>query len=193
MNHYAVILAYFAIVLIGVAASVTDLRTQRIPNMLTGAAMLFGLLFWLVAGLAAGNGLVGEMAAGRGALVVSLLGLLCGLIPFGILVSMGGLGGGDMKLMAAIGAWSANWKVVLGTTIYALIVAVVIAIALIIRHGRVRLTLYRLFGIALSKGKAITPDDDANAPKVPFAVAAAIGAALAGAEHMLGLWNPPLW
>ena len=41
---------------------------------------------------------------------------------------------------------------------------------------------------------AAEPDDDAAAPKVPFAVAACVGFALAGAEHMLWFWpwNPLL-
>ncbi len=186
-------LAYIAILGVCLAASVTDLRTGRIPNKLTASAMLGGLVFWLAAGLVAGRGLVGAEGAISGTLTASFLGLLCGLIPFAILVMMGGLGGGDMKLMGAIGAWSAHWRIVLDTTIYALAAGVVIAFILMIRHGRVRLTLTRLFGIAASGGKAVAPDDDVSAPKVPFAVAALAGFALAGAEHMLWFWPwPPL-
>ncbi|MBX2853154.1 MAG: prepilin peptidase [Phycisphaeraceae bacterium] len=186
------ILAYIAIVGVCVAATVTDLRTGRIPNKLTASAMGAGLVFWLVAGLVVGHGLVGPEGTVSGTVAASFLGLLCGLIPFAILVMMGGLGGGDMKLMGAIGAWGASWRIVLDTTIYALIAGVLIAIVLMIRHGRVRLTLARLFGIAISRGKAVSPDDDATAPKVPFAAAALVGIAIAGAEHMLRLWPPLL-
>ncbi|MEM9347078.1 MAG: prepilin peptidase [Planctomycetota bacterium] len=185
------ILAYIAIVGVSVAASVTDLRTGRIPNKLTASAMLAGLVFWLVAGLVNGKGLVGDGGV-SGTLAASFLGLLCGLIPFAILVMLGGLGGGDMKLMGAIGAWGASWRIVLDTTIYALFAGALIAIVLMILHGRVRLTLARLIGIAASGGKAVTPDDDASAPKVPFAIAALVGIAIAGAEHMLKLWYPLL-
>lgn len=186
------ILAYIILLLICIAASATDLKTQRIPNKLTGVAMLGGLGFWLVAGLINGKGLAGTGGSIEGSLLASFVALLCGLIPFAILVTMGGLGGGDMKLMGAVGAWSASWEVVLGTTIYALIAAAGIAIVLMVRHHRVRLTLTRLVGIAVTKGKVISPDDDATAPKVPFAVAAAVGVAVAGAELMLGLWDPLL-
>ena len=186
------ILAYIAIVAVCIAASVTDLRTGRIPNKLTASAMLAGLVFWLVAGLVAGRGLVGNEGQISGTLTASFLGLLSGLIPFAILVMLGGLGGGDMKLMGAIGAWGASWRIVLDTTIYALVAGAVIAIVLMVRTGRVRLTLARLIGIAASGGKAVTPDDDASAPKVPFAVAALAGIAIAGAEHMLRLWPPLL-
>ena len=186
------ILAYIAILGVCVAASVTDLRTGRIPNKLTASAMLAGLVFWLVVGLVSGQGLVGTEGTISGTLTASFLGLLCGLIPFGILVMLGGLGGGDMKLMGAIGAWTASWRIVLDTTVYALLAGALIAIVLMIRTGRVRLTLARLFGIAISRGQAVTPDDDPTAPKVPFAVAVLVGIAIAGAEHMLWLWDPLL-
>lgn len=192
MTDTTAILAYLAILGVCIAGSVTDLRTARIPNKLTGGAMLAGLVFWLIAGLVSGRGLAGDSEGIAGTLVASLLGLLCGLIPFAVLVSMGGLGGGDMKLMGAVGAWTANWQVVLGTTLYALLVAAGIAIVLVIKHGRVRLTLMRLTGIAATRGQAIAPDDDATALKVPFAVAVAVGVGVAGAELMLGLWDPLL-
>ena len=187
------ILAYIAIVGVCIAASVTDLRTGRIPNKLTGSAMLAGLVFWLIAGLLAGGGLVRVEGAINGTLAASFLGLLCGLIPFAILAMLGGLGGGDMKLMGAIGAWSASWRIVLDTTFYALVAGALIAIVLMVRTGRVRLTLARLIGIAASGGKVVSPDEDASVPKVPFAVAALLGIAIAGAEHMLWFWPwPPL-
>lgn len=186
------ILAYIAILGVCIGASVTDLRTGRIPNKLTASAMLAGLVFWLIAGLVAGRGLVGAEGTVSGTLAASFLGLLCGLIPFAILVMLGGLGGGDMKLMGAIGAWGASWRIVLDTTVYALLAGALIAVVLMVRTGRVRLTLARLVGIAASRGKVISPDDDASAPKVPFAVAALVGIAIAGAEHMLRLWPPLL-
>lgn len=189
MNQPTLITAYLVLLGVCIAASVTDLRTGRIPNKLTGLAMLAGLVFWLIAGLATGQGVAGT----QGTLLASFIGLLCGLVPFGIMVTIGGLGGGDMKLMGVIGAWSASWQVVLGTTIYALLAAALIAVALIIRHRRFKLTAARLVGIAVTKGQTITPDDNETAPKVPFAVAAAVGVAIAGAEHMLGLWPPLLW
>jgi prepilin peptidase CpaA len=185
-------LAYIAIVGVCLAATVTDLRTGRIPNALTASAMLAGLVFWLVAGLATGKGLVSHEGVIAGTVTASFLGLLCGLIPFAILVMLGGLGGGDMKLMGAIGAWSASWRIVLDTTVYALLAGALIAIVLMVQHKRVKLTLARLAGIAATGGKAVEPDDDATAPKVPFAAAALVGVAIAGAEHMLRLWPPLL-
>lgn len=175
-----------------IAASVIDVRTHRIPNKLTAPAMLAALVFWLIVGLISGKGLAGGDQGVYGTLAGSFLGLLSGLIPYGILVTIGGLGGGDMKLMAAVGAWSASWQAVLGTTFYALLAAALMGVFLMVKHRRVMLTLTRVLGIALTRGRAIKPDDDNTALKVPFALAVAVGAALAGAEHMLGWW-PPLF
>lgn len=188
------ILAY--VLLLGVVgyACYTDIRTKLIPNALTFPAMLAGLVLWTVAGLAAGRGL-GTPGAMEGTVSASFLALIAGGVPFVVLVFIGGLGMGDAKLMAAVGALSGQWQVVLGTTIYALVVAAGIGLVTMVRTGRVRLTAYRMLGIVLSGGKAMKPDDDPDSPTVPFAVAIAAGAAFSGAELMLGLWppNPLIW
>jgi len=72
----------------------TDLRSRRIPNWLVlpfwaaGFAVSFGPKSWHVIGV-----------------VQSLEGMGLGLLLFGILAWMGGMGMGDVKLCAAIGAW----------------------------------------------------------------------------------------
>ncbi|HEX4055831.1 MAG TPA: A24 family peptidase [Tepidisphaeraceae bacterium] len=73
------------------AAAVIDARQRRIPNWLT-----FGLL-------AAGLGRAA--VAGPGSLGHSALGILAGgAIPL-VLYTMSAIGAGDVKLLAAIGAW----------------------------------------------------------------------------------------
>ena len=81
------------IVVLGVA-TVTDLRSRRIPN-------------WLVFPfLAAGLALSFAPASWHGiGIAQSLEGMGLGLLLFGILAMMGGMGMGDVKLCAAIGAW----------------------------------------------------------------------------------------
>lgn len=75
-----------------VTATVTDLRSRRIPNWL--------VLPFLAAGLAFSAWRHGWSGLGH-----SAAGLLLGAILFGILSWMGGMGMGDVKLCAAIGAW----------------------------------------------------------------------------------------
>lgn len=73
-------------------ATITDLRNRRIPNWLT--------LPFLVAGLVAQVAMHGWSGAGQ-----SLAGIALGAVIFGVLAAMGGMGMGDLKLCAAIGAW----------------------------------------------------------------------------------------
>jgi prepilin peptidase CpaA len=69
----------------------SDVSTRRIPNLLCGIGMLVGLVLNTVY---FGSG--GLLVSGGGLLVTG--GLL--LFPF----AMGGIGGGDVKMMGAIGA-----------------------------------------------------------------------------------------
>jgi prepilin peptidase CpaA len=73
------------------AASVIDIRTRRIPNVLTGAMAAGGLVL-----AAVGAGSV-TPAAAVGGLVVGALLMLPGH-------AIGATGAGDVKLMAAVGA-----------------------------------------------------------------------------------------
>jgi prepilin peptidase CpaA len=73
-------------------ATVTDLRTRRIPNWL--------VVPFLVAGL-----VVPAWLYGWSGLWQSLEGFGLGALIYGFLHWMGGMGMGDVKLVAAIGAW----------------------------------------------------------------------------------------
>jgi len=75
--------------LLGLAASVEDLRTRRIPNWLTLGGAVAGIL------CAASTGWRGLGVALAGAAVGFLL-----MLPLNL---CGALGGGDVKLMAAFG------------------------------------------------------------------------------------------
>jgi len=68
-----------------------DLTQKKIPNFLTFPVVLWGLLSHTIA-----NGLDG--------ILFSASGLLLGLAVFFIPFLLGGMGGGDVKLMGAIGA-----------------------------------------------------------------------------------------
>jgi prepilin peptidase CpaA len=80
-----------------VVACVFDVRTRRIPNVLTLSGAVAGLLYHL-----ATSGLGGLQTAAAG----WMLGLLL-LLPY---FALGGMGGGDVKLVAALGAWLGPWE-----------------------------------------------------------------------------------
>jgi prepilin peptidase CpaA len=82
-------------VAIAAVSAVSDARTGRIPNLLTlpSAALALGV----------------HALMGATALVSSVLGLcLAGLVPLALFYMSGGraIGGGDVKLFAALGAWA---------------------------------------------------------------------------------------
>jgi prepilin peptidase CpaA len=72
--------------------AVGDLRTRRIPNYLTLGTALAGLA-------------VQGLTAGWSGLSDGLLGLLLGFFLLFGLYLMGGMGAGDVKALAALGAW----------------------------------------------------------------------------------------
>jgi prepilin peptidase CpaA len=79
-----------------IEAAIIDGRSLRVPNWLTYHFFLGGLCFAFVQG---GSPLFLTALAGAG------VGLLT-LLP---LYSIGGMGAGDVKLMAGLGAWIGPW------------------------------------------------------------------------------------
>jgi len=87
-------MSLIASVVIGVAAAaaVIDLRTRRIPNALTFGAAACALLYHAITG-----GVPGALYA--------LVGWFVGAAVFFPIFALRGLGAGDVKLLAALGAW----------------------------------------------------------------------------------------
>jgi Flp pilus assembly protein protease CpaA len=178
-------LAFMLLCPVLLAAAVLDYRTGRIPNRLTLSAAVLGLLLHAGVGLAQG-GMAG-MVEGATA---SVLGFLAAFIPFAVIFFAGGIGGGDVKLMAAAGAIGASWPFVLSTTVYALLIAAGWSIVLMVRHRLVKRTLSRILGAALTAAARVKPNLPNDSPRVPFAVGVAVGGVLAGLEHLLHLKMP---
>ena len=108
------------------AAVVTDVRTRRIPNVLTGA--LAGAGF----GIAFGGGMVTPAQAALG-LLAGLLIMLPGHV-------IGATGAGDVKLMAAIGTLVGP-GLVLYVFLYTAVAGGLFALAVAARRGILGTTL----------------------------------------------------
>ena len=91
-------------------AAVIDVRTRRLPNWLTVPAFAAALLFHLVTG-------------GVPGLLGSLAGFAVGFSILFVLWLVGGGGGGDVKLMGAVGAWL-GWKTTLAVFVLSTLFAV---------------------------------------------------------------------
>ena len=186
MNGTAVeVIAFVVLAGVLVAGGVTDWRTGKIYNWLTGPAMLVGLLLWLSAGLAG----AGELNGGVEGLKRSGFAMLAALVPMTLIFAAGGLGGGDVKLMGAVGAISGDWRCVMATAMYAFIVGGLMAVVLMIRNRLVWQTITRLFLVA-AKGKAASQAPAADGPRVAFGAAICVGGIAAGVEYLLGVNYP---
>lgn len=159
-----------------VSAAVTDLRSGRIYNWITYPAIAAGLVGHTLFGGLAGN------AAAMG-LSDALLGMATGFGPMLVVWLMGGIGGGDAKLSAAVGAL-AGWRFALATMFYGLIVAAAMAVIVILHRRVARRTVMRIFRFLYLIFTPAKPADPAgeDSPKIPFGLALCIGAALALVE-----------
>jgi len=108
------------VIAVGVIACVFDIRTRRIPNALTFSAALAGLLFHF-----AKAGVDGAQFAAGGWVVGLLL-----LLPY---FALGGMGGGDVKLVAALGAWL-PWQAVVMLLVLMSLAGGVLTLGYLIRH-----------------------------------------------------------
>ncbi len=109
MPHSHIPLATAGLLLFVIAVAIVDLRSRRIPNLLTAPAAAAGVLAaWVTAG---GSGVLHSVG-----------GLLTGLAAFIPFYIARGFGAGDVKAMAAIGAFlgpqgallAAAWTLVAG-------------------------------------------------------------------------------
>jgi prepilin peptidase CpaA len=123
----SLLLQYIPLLALLVTATVTDLRARRIPNWLSFAMILAGLL----------QSFLSVRTVTPGA---SALGLLAGFALTFILFALGALGGGDVKLMAGVGAWVGPGPVVAVFAITA-IIGMVIVLTQATMQGRLRTLL----------------------------------------------------
>ncbi len=152
---------------VATAAAVMDLRTRRIPNRFTVPVFLAALLLHLAAGGLHGMGMT------------LLAGLAAGAV-FLVFFIAGGMGGGDVKLMAAVCAMAgpaASVQLLLATALC----GGIFALALAVVRGRLGSTLRNvavLVGHHGTFGLAPHPDLNLHTPKalrLPYAVPIAAG------------------
>lgn len=123
-------------------ATVIDLRTRRIPNVLTASMAALGL------GLAAAG-------ANENTIGASLAGLVFGLLLMLPGYALGATGAGDVKLMAAVGAILGPALVLLAF-ICTSIAGGVLALVIAVRRKRLAATLAQTGRLVSAPGAAPT-------------------------------------
>jgi prepilin peptidase CpaA len=155
--------------LVAAIACGTDLKSRRIPNWLTLGAAAGAFGFFL-----AGNGWHG--------LAWSAGGWTVGLAMFFPFFLLRGIGGGDIKLVAALGAWvGASGAMWLG--LYAAIAGGPIALVMALSRGYTKQAFANMWGLfgfwrvaGLRPHPGLTLETaQSGAPRLPYALPIAMG------------------
>ena len=148
-------------------ASFTDLRTMRVPNWLVFPYMLAGMA-------------VAIWAHGWHGAAQSLGGFALGAAIFGLLFCLGGMGMGDVKLCAAVGAWVGPSQLMIALVITGL-AGGVMALAWAAARGLLGKMFAGSGELIVGFGKrGLRPHEEMvlsnpKAHKIPYAPAIAIG------------------
>jgi prepilin peptidase CpaA len=153
-----------------IAGSVFDVKSRRVPNLITGPSVLLGLSMHLALG--GWRGLLNSLAAG----------LICGIV-FLVFYLAGGMGAGDVKLILAVGciAGIAHVPYILVLTA---ISGGIMAIALALYRGRLTSTFMNVAALASHHSRSgLQPHPDLNLSneqtlRLPYALAIAAGTML---------------
>jgi prepilin peptidase CpaA len=150
--------------------SVYDVKSRRVPNLLTGPAILFGLLLHLSMG--------GWHDLGSSAVA----GLICGAV-FLIFYLAGGMGAGDVKLITAVGCLCGLHDIAFLLALTG-IAGGVMALCLALMRGQLKQTFVNVFTLMSHHGSAgLTPHPEINVLnastlRLPYALAITAGCAL---------------
>lgn len=143
---------------------ITDIKSRKILNVITLPTIIIGLAYHLYS-----NGFDGFFFSGKGTLV----GFALLLIPF----MMGGIGAGDVKLLAGIGALKGA-LFVFYTFMYAAVIGGLIALVIMLRQkeliGFFKRLFYSLFLIKANQGSLHLSKTEIS-PTIPYGVPIAIG------------------
>jgi prepilin peptidase CpaA len=160
---------------IGIIACVTDVRARKIPNLLTFGAAGCGLLFHLLT-----HGLPG--------LAFALAGWGVGIVLFLPFFLLRGMGAGDVKLLAALGAWLGPLQV-LWLALFASLAGGVLALVVALSTGHFRRMFENLRTMLLFwyvAGPKPVPEqtlDRSQSPRLAYAIPIFVGTVITLWHH----------
>jgi len=159
--------AWWPTIVVVIVATITDVRSRRIPNWLVFPFFVLGLL-------------VAIYTRGWAGVWQGLTGFALGALICGVLAFLGGMGMGDVKLCAAIGLWIGPGQLVTALVLTG-IAGGVMALAWALMGGFFRSTLDNIIDLIRHMGRrGLRPHpqltiSNPGARKMPYAPAIAIG------------------
>jgi prepilin peptidase CpaA len=123
------------VLIVAIVASVYDIRTRRVPNLLTFGVAAVALAYYFAVGGVSWLG----WSAGGWLMAVALF------FPF---FALGGLGAGDVKLLGAFGAWLGPAGAVY-LAFFTGLAGGVMALLVVLARGRVARTFSNLWTLVL--------------------------------------------
>jgi prepilin peptidase CpaA len=159
------------VIALGLIGSGWDLSTRRVPNRLTFGAAAFAFAYSAVYG-------------GGSGLLSSVLGCLTGLALFFPFFALGGMGAGDVKFLAAFGAflgpvgafWAAIWGAMIGGGLAIMVALSRGYLKQAIQNVSLLIGVWRTVGVGPIDGFTLS---DGSGPRLAYAVPIALGALVA--------------
>jgi prepilin peptidase CpaA len=164
------------LVIILLICVITDVKSRKIYNKVIYPALLAGFAYHLASG-------------GWDALFHSFLGFLIGLGLLLIPYLMGGMGAGDVKLLALIGALKGG-AFVFHSFLYIAVIGGIIALGIVLfRSGVLKSMIYFFYSLLKGVRNTAIISRGSLTATYPYGVAIAAGTALSLLfERMPGLW-----
>lgn len=174
------------VAVVALIAAVIDVRLFKVHNRITIPLAVSGLLFH-------------TLQSGAGGFAFSLLGLIVGFSSLIVFYAMGGIGAGDVKLMAGVGAWLGAW-LTLDVVLVAGMAAGIYSLFVILCDGGVQnvmtnlsILIFRVRSMAIHFGaierveKVVADAQNRHRRLVPFAamILTGIVAVFLGADSLL--------
>lgn len=154
-------LVYLPLVLLLCAVTVIDIRTRRIPNLISLNGIALGFICW-------------TWLAGWHGVAHASLGMLVGFVLFFPFYLARGMGAGDVKLMAAVGSFLGPSHAFYASLVVAVVGGFIAALAAL-RQGRLGEALRGSFAVLTRSASIKTLENSVRSESIPYGLAIAAG------------------